>query len=192
MLNPAPGLPQGRHWFFLEHRRRAGLIGEVDGSQEGPGLWIVRHGDASAFPLRPIPSVPSTGAVAPTVSVGRSMPPEPPRPPRPPFPPDPPEPPSAFTVSEPPGNPPGTASACLLRIHSLGEGDGVLTGGPRGFALKARLLRLLRLGHLSHRSRMSRLRPRRADPWNPCYRSCRPNHRCRSYHQNRCCRRNSK
>src|SRR6266480_6184031 len=192
---PAPGSPQGRHGFFLEHRRRAGVIGEVDGSQEGLGLWIVRRGDASAFPLRPIPSVSSTGAVAPTVSVGRShasgassapaaalSPPTLPslRPPSP--------------SANPTGEPPGTASACLLRIHSLGEGDGVLTGVPRGFALRARLLRLLRLGHSSHRSRLSRLRPRRdySDPWNPCYRSCRPNHRCRSYRWNRCCRRNSR
>src|SRR6266550_311692 len=130
----------------------------------------------------------------PLFPLGVPMPPEPPRPPRPPFPRDPPEPPPAFTVSEPPGDPPATASACLLRIHSLGEGDGVLTGVPRGFALRARLLRLLRLGHSSHRSRLSRLRPRRdySDPWNPCYRSCRPNHRCRSYRWNRCCRRNSR
>src|SRR6266480_2700824 len=83
---PAPGSPRGRHGFFLEHRRRAGLIGEVDGSQEGLGLWIVRRVDGSA--LRP-----------------RS--------------------------------------------------------------------------DYSH-------------PWNPCYRSCRPNHRCRAYRWNRCCRRNSR
>src|SRR6267154_121278 len=66
------GSPQRSYWFFLEYRRRATLIGEVDGSQEGFGLRIVRHGDASASPRRLIEAIPATEAVAPIVSVGRS------------------------------------------------------------------------------------------------------------------------
>jgi len=48
------------------------MIREADGVQEGFGLRIVRHRDASAFPRRPIPTIPSTRAVAPVPPIGRS------------------------------------------------------------------------------------------------------------------------
>src|SRR5208282_2210644 len=65
-------LPQGSYWFFLEYRRRTTLIGEPDRRQEGLGLRIVGHGDASAPPRRPVKAIPSVGATHPARSARRS------------------------------------------------------------------------------------------------------------------------
>src|SRR6266700_2214205 len=70
---PAPRSPKRSHSFFLEYRR--GATGEVDRAQEGLGLGIVGHGDASAPPRRTLPAVVSIGAVVSALSAGRSSPP---------------------------------------------------------------------------------------------------------------------
>ena len=51
------GLPEGSDWLFLEFRPRAAVVGEVDDTQEGFGLGIVGHGDASTLPRPPGPAI---------------------------------------------------------------------------------------------------------------------------------------